>query len=121
MLENNSSFDDPLQLEWLRNDLATNAQHNKEVVVVVHRPMNAPPTDGGGNSPAPYIEVLEQYNTKLVIAGHTHKNDVDQTAIEGAAHVVTNSTAGTLDQTPNGFRVVTFKGNKVDYPFNPRR
>ncbi|MBF8185823.1 PQQ-binding-like beta-propeller repeat protein [Nonomuraea sp. K274] len=117
MLENTSGFSDPPQLEWMRNDLATNAKKNKEVVVVAHRPMNSPATAGGADSPAPFIEVLEQYNTKLVLSGHTHKNDVDLTAVEGAAHVVTNATSSTLDQSPNGFRVVSFKGREIDYPF----
>ncbi|GLW98845.1 PQQ-binding-like beta-propeller repeat protein [Microtetraspora sp. NBRC 16547] len=117
VLENTSGFKDPAQLEWMRNDLAMNAKDDKVVTVVAHRPMQAPPTGGGGDSPAPYIELMEQYNTKLVLTGHTHKNDVDLHAIEGAAHVVTNATSSTLDQTPNGFRVVTFKGDKITYPF----
>ncbi|WP_046771444.1 outer membrane protein assembly factor BamB family protein [Jiangella alkaliphila] len=117
VLENNSGFADTAQLEWLRQDLAANAQDDKEVVVVVHRPMDSPPTAGGANGPARYIELLDQYNTKLVLAGHTHKNDVDLSVVGGAAHVVTNATSGTLDQTPNGFRVVTFEGRKNEYPF----
>lgn len=117
ILENTSGFADPAQLEWMRQDLALNAGGGKDVVVMVHRPMNTPATGGGGNSPAPYIELMEQYDVKLVLAGHTHRNDVDLSVVGGAAHVVTNSIATTSDAEPNGFRVVSFDGRKVDYGF----
>ncbi|MBV7505347.1 PQQ-binding-like beta-propeller repeat protein [Bacillus sp. sid0103] len=111
-LENTLGFNESDQFEWLKQDLAQNAI-NKEVVVFVHKPMNTPETPSPDNTKK-FIELLSQYNTRLVMVGHTHVNDVAQDTIPGADHVTTVSSAYTIDQMPNGFRMVTFQGGKQE-------
>ncbi|MCA0757614.1 PQQ-binding-like beta-propeller repeat protein [Paenibacillus sp. N4] len=112
-LENNLGFGEKDQLEWLRQDLELNAG-DKEVVVIVHKPLNTPQTPNGAKA---YIDLLGHYNTVLVLMGHTHVNDVAIDTIPGAAHITTNSSSYTIDQTPNGFRHVSFKGGEAQTPF----
>lgn len=113
-LENNSAgWGEADQLDWLRRDLELHAQ-GREVVIFVHKPMNTPQTVSGT---ADYLDLLDDYNVVLVVMGHTHVNDVDLDTIPGAAHVVTNSSSYTIDQTPNGFRHVTFHGDAEEHPF----
>jgi outer membrane protein assembly factor BamB len=114
VLENNSAgWGEADQLAWLRRDLELNAQ-DREVVVFVHKPLNTPQTVSGTK---PFIDLLDQYNTVLVLMGHTHVNDVELDTIPGADHVVTNSSAYTIDQTPNGFRQVNFHGGRLSHAF----
>lgn len=119
VLENNSgaALDDSSQLDWLTQDLALNAQ-GKEVVVITHKPLNTPQTTAPSRVEE-FVELLEGYDTTLLLAGHTHSNDVDQEVIAGAKHAVTNSASYTIDQTPNGFRVLDFAGDRdlPDIPF----
>ena len=114
-LENTLGFNETDQLEWLKQDLAQNAK-NKEVVVFVHKPMNTPETPSPDNTKQ-FINLLSQYNTRLVMVGHTHVNDVAQDTIPGADHVTTVSSAYTIDQSPNGFRMVSFQGSQQDEKF----
>lgn len=111
-LENTLGFNEADQLEWLKQDLELNAK-NKEVVVFVHKPLNTPQTPGGDNTKA-FIDLLSQYQTRLVMVGHTHVNDVAQDTIPGANHVTTVSSSYTIDQMPNGFRMINFQGGKQD-------
>lgn len=114
VLDNNTAgWGEPDQLQWLRKDLELNAR-GKEVVVITHKPMNTPQTVSGTKE---YVELLGKYNTVLALMGHTHVNDVALDTIPGAKHVVTNSSSYTIDQTPNGFRQVSFKGGKEENPF----
>lgn len=70
MLEDWLGFaEQPEQLEWLRQDLRLNARNDREVVVVTHVRLNAPDTREVRT--AEYIKLLEEYNTKLVLMGHT--------------------------------------------------
>ncbi|WP_342541954.1 PQQ-binding-like beta-propeller repeat protein [Paenisporosarcina sp. FSL H8-0542] len=108
-LENTLGFNENDQLEWLKQDLAQNAK-DKEVVVFVHKPLNTPETPSPDNTKK-FIELLSQYQTRLVMVGHTHVNDVAQDTIPGANHVTTVSSAYTIDQSPNGFRMVSFQGD----------
>lgn len=114
-LENILGFKESDQIEWLKKDLELNAK-DKEVIVIVHKPMNTPQT------PAPtytkqFKELLAKYNARLVLVGHTHVNDVAVDTIPGAKHITTNSSSYTIDQTPNGFRKITFKGEEADTQF----
>ncbi|WP_223590033.1 outer membrane protein assembly factor BamB family protein [Neobacillus bataviensis] len=113
VLENTLGFDQPDQLEWLQKDLSINAKGDKEVVVFVHRPMNTPQTPSPDKTKQ-FIDLLKQYNTRLVMVGHTHVNDVATDTIPGADHVTTVSSAYTIDQMPNGFRMVSFLGDKQE-------
>ncbi|UVI33524.1 outer membrane protein assembly factor BamB family protein [Paenibacillus spongiae] len=113
-LENNLGFSEADQLEWLRKDLEANAV-DKEVVVIIHKPLKAPQTPNGTEE---YIDLLGKYNTVLLLMGHIHLNDVDtMDKLPGANYVLTNSSAYTIDQTPNGFRHVKFKGGSQVTPF----
>nr|WP_231126288.1 PQQ-binding-like beta-propeller repeat protein [Motilibacter aurantiacus] len=103
------------QLAWARQDLALHGPGNK-VVVITHIPLNTPQTTNA-STVAQYVQLFEQYDTELLLAGHTHTNDVDDEVIEGALHAVTTSSAYTIDQTPNGFRVVRFLDGEVSLPF----
>lgn len=114
-LENTLGFSENDQLEWLRQDLEQNAK-DKEVVVFVHKPLNTPQTPSPDNTKK-FIELLGRYNTSLVLMGHTHVNDVAADTIPGAKHITTNSASYTIDQTPNGFRVIKFQGGEAKTPF----
>jgi outer membrane protein assembly factor BamB/predicted MPP superfamily phosphohydrolase len=114
-LENTLGFNEADQLEWLKQDLAQNAK-NKEVVVFVHKPLNTPQTPSPDKTKE-FIDLLSQYQTRLVMVGHTHVNDVAQDTIPGANHVTTVSSSYTIDQMPNGFRMVNFQGGKQDQKF----
>jgi len=114
-LENTLGFNEKDQLEWLKQDLAQNAK-DKEVVVLVHKPLNTPQTPSP-DSTKEFMDLLSQYQTRLVMVGHTHVNDVAQDTIPGANHVTTVSSAYTIDQAPNGFRMVNFQGDKQDQKF----
>ncbi|MGM0875162.1 MAG: PQQ-binding-like beta-propeller repeat protein [Bacillota bacterium] len=114
-LENILGFNETDQLEWLKQDLAQNAQ-DKEVVVFVHKPLNTPQTPSPDKTKE-FIDLLSQYQTRLVMVGHTHVNDVAQDTIPGANHVTTVSSSYTIDQSPNGFRMVNFQDDKQDQKF----
>lgn len=114
-LENTLGFNEADQLEWLKQDLEQNAK-GKEVVVLVHKPLNTPQTPSPDNTKQ-FIDLLSQYHTRLVMVGHTHVNDVAQDTIPGANHVTTVSSAYTIDQSPNGFRMVSFQGDQQAQKF----
>jgi outer membrane protein assembly factor BamB len=116
ILENHLGFSQPDQLKWLEQDLERHAE-DREVVVVVHKPLNAPQTPSPAADTGQYLDLLARYDTVLVLMGHTHVNDVARDVIPGARHVVTNSSSYTIDQTPNGFRLVTFRGREERHPF----
>jgi outer membrane protein assembly factor BamB len=116
VLENHQGFSQPDQLEWLKADLDRHAR-SREVVVIVHKPLNTPQTPVPAADTQPFLNLLGSYKTALVLMGHTHVNDVARDVIPGARHVVTNSSSYTIDQTPNGFRVVMFQGKQEQHPF----
>ena len=115
VIENNGAAPFDEQREWIEQDLAANAQ-GKRVVVLQHMPMNVP-----FGSPSQYdalAEVLERYETELVLVGHEHANHVDRnTWVKGAKHIQTNSSWYTIDHSPNGFRYVSMKGENFSNPF----
>ena len=115
VIENNGAAPFDEQREWIEQDLAANAQ-GKRVVVLQHMPMNVP-----FGSPSQYdalAEVLERYDTELVLVGHEHANHVDRnTWVEGAKHIQTNSSWYTIDHSPNGFRYVSMRGEHFTNPF----
>lgn len=116
VLENNGQAPFQEQFEWLRRDLAANAE-GKRVVVLTHQPMNVP-----FGSPSQYDalgDLLEQYGTELVLVGHEHSNDPDTDPdwVEGAKHVQTNSSSYTIDHSPRGFRYVQMRGASFGNPF----
>ncbi|MEB3103917.1 outer membrane protein assembly factor BamB family protein [Ferviditalea candida] len=115
VLENNMGMREADQMTWLKADLKQTGE-DKEIVVITHKPFNNPQTPDAAEAQK-YIDLLGQYNTRLVLIGHTHVNDVATDTIESAAHVVTNSSSYTIDQTPNGFRVISFKGEKETHPY----
>ncbi|MGW3626893.1 outer membrane protein assembly factor BamB family protein [Streptomyces sp. NPDC000880] len=102
------------QREWLRQDLETHAK-GKHVVVLTHAPMNVP--FGAPSTYDSFSELLEKYKTELVLVGHEHSNDVDESVVKGAKHIQTNSSSYTIDHSPRGFRYVNMWGNGFDNPF----
>ncbi|RAP75756.1 PQQ-binding-like beta-propeller repeat protein [Paenibacillus montanisoli] len=115
ILENNLGMREADQMAWLKADLEQTGK-DTEIVVITHRPFNNPQTPDAAEAKK-YIDLLGQYNTRLVLMGHTHVNDVATDTIKSADHVVTNSSSYTIDQTPNGFRVVSFHGGKETHPY----
>lgn len=116
VLENNGQAPFEEQFEWLRQDLAANAE-GKQVVVLTHQPMNVP---FGSQSEYDQLgDLLEQYRTELVLVGHEHSNDADMDPewVEGAKHVQTNSSSYTIDHSPRGFRYVHMQGKNFENPF----
>jgi outer membrane protein assembly factor BamB len=116
ILENHQGFSQADQLEWLEGDLKRHAGE-REVVVIVHKPLNTPQTPLPEPDTQHFLDLLARHKTVLVLMGHTHVNDVAADVIPGARHVVTNSSSYTIDQTPNGFRLVTFDGQREQHPF----
>jgi outer membrane protein assembly factor BamB len=114
ILENNGAAPFEEQLEWVRQDLERNAP-GKRVVVLMHQPMNVP--FGSPSQYDAYSELLEQYETELILVGHEHSNDVDREFVRGAKHIQTNSSSYTIDHSPRGFRYVHMSGRTFDNPF----
>ena len=65
------------QRAWVEQDLAAHAR-GKRVVVLMHQPMNVP--FGSPSQYDAYEDLLERYDTELILVGHEHSNDVDQTS-----------------------------------------
>jgi outer membrane protein assembly factor BamB len=114
VLENNGAAPFAEQREWVERDLEAHAE-GKRVVVLMHMPMNVP--FGSPSQYDEYEDLLEQYETELVLVGHEHSNDVDTSWVKGAKHIQTNSSSYTIDHSPRGFRYVQMKGPKFTNPF----
>jgi predicted phosphohydrolase len=84
VIENNGAAPFDEQLAWIERDLAEHAE-GMRVVVLMHQPMNVP--FGSPSSYDAYEEVLERYDTELVLIGHEHSNDVDERFVAGAKHI----------------------------------
>jgi outer membrane protein assembly factor BamB/predicted MPP superfamily phosphohydrolase len=115
VLENYKGQNEADQLEWLKQDLAL-VRKEQKVLVVTHIPLDTPLTVDGFN---PYVQVLKQYNVKLLLTGHTHSNDVDANVFPGADHVVTSAGWSPQDGSPVGFREVRVGEDKLSYQFKP--
>jgi calcineurin-like phosphoesterase family protein/putative pyrroloquinoline-quinone-binding quinoprotein len=115
VIENNGAAPFDEQFAWLERDLAEHAR-GRRVVVLMHQPMNVP-----FGSPSQYDaleDLLERYETELVLVGHEHSNDVDDEAfVRGAKHIQTNSSSYTIDHSPRGFRWVEMRGDEFTNPF----
>lgn len=116
VLENNGQAPFEEQFSWLRQDLAANAA-GKKVVVLTHQPMNVP--FGSPSEYDQYGDLLEKYQTELVLVGHEHSNDPDNNPewVEGAKHIQTNSSSYTIDHSPRGFRYLKMQGEDFTNPF----
>lgn len=116
VLENNGQAPFDEQFNWLRQDLSANAR-GRRVVVLTHQPMNVP--FGSPSQYDQYGDLLEQYDTELVLVGHEHSNDPDNDPdwVEGAKHVQTSSSSYTIDHSPRGFRYVQMRGEDFANPF----
>ena len=114
VLENNGAAPFEEQHAWLLTDLENHAQ-GKRVVVLMHMPMNIP--FGSPSTYDAYEDTFEKYDTELVLVGHEHSNQADNSWVQGARHVQTNSSSYTIDHSPRGFRYVHMRGNGSDNPF----
>jgi len=116
VLENNGAAPFEEQYEWARQDLENSAR-GKRVVVLMHQLMNVP--FGSPSTYDRYGDLLERYDTELILVGHEHSNDPDNDAefVKGAKHVQTNSSSYTIDSSPRGFRYVQMADDRFDNPF----
>jgi outer membrane protein assembly factor BamB/predicted phosphodiesterase len=116
VLENNGSAPFDEQLEWAKQDLATNVG-DKELVVLTHQPMNVP--FGSQHIYDQYGALLEQYKAQLILVGHEHSNDVEpDSAFAGTAkHIQTTSSSYSIDNSPRGFRYVSMTDESFENPF----
>jgi outer membrane protein assembly factor BamB len=115
VLENNGAAPFDEQYAWVEADLAAHAR-GKRTVVLMHQPMNVP--FGSPSQYDAYEELLERYDTELILVGHEHSNDVDQTSfVRGAKHIQTNSSSYSIDHSPRGFRYVSMHGPDFTNPF----
>jgi len=74
------------QFEWLRDDLQKNASASDGVIVLLHQPLWFNWTNWGH-----IHELLAKYNTRIVIAGHTHYNQVEP-PLDGIQYIVVGAT-----------------------------
>ncbi|WP_428912007.1 PQQ-binding-like beta-propeller repeat protein [Niallia sp. Krafla_26] len=115
ILENHLGFEQEDQLNWLKEDLKLNAK-NKQVIVVTHIQLNAPDTPENGT--VDFLNVLKQYDTKLILSGHTHVNDISEEVIPGAKHVVTSTAnSNTNDYSPAGYRLIDLSNDDISTQF----
>lgn len=79
--------------------------------------MNVP--FGGSSTYDRFGDLLEQYDTELVLVGHEHANDADTDPewVQGAKHVQTTSSSYSIDHSPRGFRYVEMHGDEFTNPF----
>lgn len=115
VLENYLGLTERDQFRWLEQDLALGAG-GRQVVVISHVPWNVPQTPGPDTT-SEYLRLLARYDVRLLLAGHTHANDVVTDVLGDAVHAVTTSAVGTLDQAPRGFRIVEFRDGRVSLPY----
>jgi outer membrane protein assembly factor BamB len=114
VIDNNGAAPFDEQFAWIEQDLERHAQ-GKRVVVLMHQPMNVP--FGSPSQYDAYEELLESYDTELILVGHEHSNDVDSTWVEGAKHIQTNSSSYTIDHSPRGYRWIDMRGERFTNPF----
>lgn len=80
------------QLEWLKSDLKINASKNGTIVLVHH------PHWYVWQNWKPIHDVLKEYKTHVVIAGHYHY-DQDEGEIDGIRYLVMGSSGGVIKDT----------------------
>jgi outer membrane protein assembly factor BamB len=114
VVENNGAAPFDEQFAWIEQDLERHAE-GKRVVVLMHQPMNVP--FGSPSQYDAYEDLLERYDTELILVGHEHSNDVDGGFVEGAKHIQTNSSSYTIDHSPRGFRWIDMHGKRFTNPF----
>ena len=93
------------QFNWLKADLQ-HIDKSRPLIVVAHIALNDPLTIPGTDR---YIKLLRKYNVKLVLSGHTHRNDVDPNVFPGALTVVTEPAWSPQDGGPVGFRRISLQ------------
>lgn len=124
-------FVDSVQVEWLKQDLASEGK-NKPVVVSTHIPLlsvgrqiMAGPTESFSEGSIitnahEIIQILEQYNVKLVLQGHLHfLEDINYNGIHyitGGA-VSSNWWKGTRYGMEEGFVKVDVSGKDFDWKY----
>ncbi|MGF1609672.1 MAG: metallophosphoesterase family protein [Kiloniellales bacterium] len=121
----------PEQLEWLREDLARLAP-NTPVVCVLHIPLLTAfyAATKGATEPAPsnravvnsreVLDILDQYNTVLVLQGHIHVKELirwrNTTFITGGA-ICGRWWRGSWHGTDEGYCVLTLHQDKVEWEY----
>jgi len=121
---------DEEQLEWLKRDLEA-AGKGTPVVVVTHVPLSTgvvqwmrPKQDRRMivvQNAADVLELLAQYNVKMVLQGHTHV--IETLQYRGIQFVTSGSVAGESwkgpkwGQHPEGFGVLDVEGDEIRWSY----
>jgi 3',5'-cyclic AMP phosphodiesterase CpdA len=109
-----------MQYEWLAHDLATHAGNSRGIVVLLHQPMWYVWSNWSR-----IHRLLAQYQTKAVIAGHFHYNQIDSRIDNIEYRVVGATGAETKHGSPNAgdlqhVSVLTIEDNgKLDFRMVP--
>ncbi|MDQ3677479.1 MAG: PQQ-binding-like beta-propeller repeat protein [Actinomycetota bacterium] len=115
VIENNGGAPFDEQYGWVERDLELHARDDRQVVVLMHQPMNVP--FGSPSQYDAYKALLERYETELILVGHEHSNDVDRKFVRGAKHIQTTSSWYSIDHSPRGFRYVHMSSDRFRNPF----
>jgi len=132
---------DPVQLSWLKADLAAQAQHTP-IVCGIHIPIVSSYIQrrGGGSFPKDFplapqfnparaealIKLLAQHNVKLVLQGHAHENE--RSTVRGIEFVSSISVCGAwwrsgegfergVDNVPRGYRIIEVRGGHIGHRY----
>ena len=107
-LRGGGGYFDPVQLDWLKNDLAGMDDPNKPVIVFYHLPSDQSSVSNSWR----VLDILKQYRTALVLFGHGHSNrKYDFAGIKAVMSMDTYSSSG------SGFNVVSI--SKKDITITP--
>jgi 3',5'-cyclic-AMP phosphodiesterase len=132
---------DPVQLTWLKADLAAQAQQTP-IICGIHIPIVSSYIQrrGGGSFPKDFplapqfsptraealIELLAQHNVKLVLQGHAHENE--RSTVQGIEFVSSISVCGSwwrsgegfergVDNVPRGYRIIEVRGGRIRHRY----
>ena len=121
----------PEQMAWIRDDLGKVA-NDTPIVVALHIPLLTAfyQATSGGTASTPVgrvivnnvdvFDLFRDHNLLLVLQGHLHVKELlrwkDTTFINGGA-LSGKWWRGSYFDTPEGYNVVTLKGNEIDWEF----
>ena len=108
-LRGGGGYFDPVQLDWLKNDLASMEDPNKPVIVYYHLPS----VQSSVSNSWKVLDILKNYRIALILFGHGHSNRTyDLEGLPGVMSMDTYSSGG------SGFNVLSVsKKELVIQPF----
>ncbi|MFJ3708057.1 MULTISPECIES: outer membrane protein assembly factor BamB family protein [unclassified Streptomyces] len=120
-LENNGGLGDPVQMAWLKQDLALNGKNangsKKQIVVSSHEPLDTPDTGGSAGQIDALLGLLKGYDVKAFFNGHMHTNFTDPHLLDGAVEYNTASATYNDDHSPIGFREIAMRHAELTAEF----